>query len=757
MTDVPEARHEAGPAPRARAQLLPCATCGSKVDPLRAARVAIFYERFRYFCSAGCRERYDPNAGRTPLPLPRRARAEARAVPDPEEEARRAARRAAAALEDVESDGLGDLAIRSRESPIPDEVHAGAPPSMVDEVPAPVDVGSALLGVAVVGGILSAALVLVGPFPMALTARVVLGLAAAVAFAAHAFTAGQGASGLHPVAASLGPLAAALVALVARVRNHAETSEAVSFAGVLVGCLAVVAWLVERGRHPLDLERSVIRQSLHTKAHRISGNDVTEALADDLRPGEEIVVEAGEVVPADAIVIAGNATVQPWLGATSTVPRGEGDGVVAGSRVAEGRLRASVSWAGNDRAFLRLTEDPRRRGDVHAPLARFGRHVATRGSIIAAVVAALAAFSSDRGALTTALYAIAAFSALANGGVQEVAALHMGRAVLAALRRGVVFRTAEALDRAGRVTIAAFCARGTLLLGEPEVANVEAFGETSKETVLGLVAGTESGATHPTAVAIQRAARARGVRPDGVRSPVVQPGLGVTAVAASGEKLVVGSRGLMLKERISVALAESRITDLEGMGRTVLLVALGGKLVGLLGMQDGLRPGARAAVQHLLDAGIEPVLLSGDTRETCEALGRAVDIDHIRPEVLPQDRGEEIRRLADGGAVVAVMGRSPADDTALSAADVSVALDSAGATASEWAVQLSADDVRDGAFALRLAHEARKLAWGGLAWTAAPALVAALLVAAGFLPASAPALLTLGGTAIAVARLRAGR
>ena len=261
-------------------------------------------------------------------------------------------------------------------------------------------------------------------------------------------------------------------------------------------------------------------------------------------------------------------------------------------------------------------------------------------------------FSADKDPLVIAIYAVAAYAALANRAVSHIAALHVGQSVIAALKRGVVFRTADAFDRAGRVSTAAFCARGTLLLGEPEVASIEAFGTVEASAVLAFVAGTEGGASHPTAVAIQRAARARGVRPDGVRSPATQPGLGVTAIAASGQTLVVGSRGLMLRERISVALAESKITDLEAMGRTVLLVALGGKLVGLVGLQDGLRPGARAAVQHLLDAGLEPVLLSGDTRETCEALGRAVDIDHIRPEVLPADRGDgdqtTRRRRSDG-------------------------------------------------------------------------------------------------------------
>jgi P-type E1-E2 ATPase len=159
----------------------------------------------------------------------------------------------------------------------------------------------------------------------------------------------------------------------------------------------------------------------------------------------------------------------------------------------------------------------------------------------------------------------------------------------------------------------------------------------------------------------------------------------------------------------------------------------------------------------LLDAGIEPVLLSGDTRETCEALGRAVDIDHIRAEVLPQDRSDEIRRLSDGGATVAVLGRSPVDDAALSAAEVSVALDSAGFSAAEWSVQLASDDVRDGAFALRLAHECRQSALKGLAAAATPGLAAGLLMAAGLAPNVTPVLAALAGAGLATGRLRRRR
>ncbi|HVW26763.1 MAG TPA: HAD family hydrolase [Polyangiaceae bacterium] len=734
---------------------VPCATCRNNVDPLRAARVAVFGDRFRYFCSAECREGYDPNAGRTPLPVPRRATPRADEI-TPDEAARIAARRTARALEEVESDALAELSRRPSVAPEEPKPSAPPPPSAAD-LPAPTDVATLLITIALVAGALSAALLLVGSSPIALTARVVLVLVATGSFVAHAFTTMRDPSELHPVSATAAPAGAAVAALVARITNHPEAGEVVGFAGVLVGSLSILVWLVARARHPIDVERALVAESLAVPGHRIVGDDVVDAPADDLRPGEEIVVEQGEIVPVDATVVAGRATVRPWLSATSSTIRDEGDPVVAGARVLDGRLRAIAGWASNDRAFMRLTHDVRRRADLHAPLARLGHSLAERGAIVAAALAALAAFTSDHDPVWIVVYAVAAHAALANRAVAQIAAMHTAQAVLASLRRGVVFRTADALDQAGRVSTAAFCARGTLLLGEPEVASVETFGAFDPDTVLALVAGTEGTGSRPTAVAIQRAARARGIRPDGVRSPVVQPGLGVTAVAASGQTLVVGSRGLMLRERISVALAEDRITDLEAMGRTVILVALGGRLAGLVGLQDGLRPGARAAVQHLLDVGIEPVLLSGDTRETCEALGRAVDIDHIRPEVLPADRGDEIRRLSDGGAVVAVLGRSPNDDAALSAAEVSVALDAAGSSTAEWSVQLASDDVRDGAYALRLAHGCRADAIRGLLWAAGPGLSGAALMTISLLPVTAPVLLSLLGGAVAVSRLRSRR
>lgn len=718
---------------------VPCGTCATAVDPLRAERVAIYNERFVFFCSAECREGYRPSTSRTPLPRPRDRRSDPGmwlATPTPTL---------------PQQPRTPEPARTGRESPReePSQAEPATPPvldSNVSTATAPAGAGSLLLGLSAVGGALSIALALAGRSDVALTARLVLGVVACGALIAEAWMGEREEVELHPLALLAAPVLATALATAARVSSSPHASEAITLGSLIVALAASAVLLVRRSRQPLDAERALITSELDQTCQRVVGEDLVEARAQDLRPGEELVIDAGHVVPVDAVVTAGNAEVAPWLGSSAREPRGEGDIVVAGARVHEGTLRAVVSWAGADRAWTRVSVDRRRRADLEVPLGRAGRLIAERLAPFISGAAALAAMTSNLDLVELGMLTLGVHAGLTGPALAAAPALRIGRAILDGLRRGIAFRSAEGFDRAGRVSTLAFSARGTLLLGEPVVANIEAFGTMQAEDVLALVAGAEGGSQRAASTAILRAARERGIRPDGVRSPTPQPGLGTTAVASSGQPLVVGSRALMLREHVSVAAAERRITDLEALGRSVLLVALGGRLVGLLGLQDGLRPGARAAVQHVLDVGVEPVLISGDARETCEALGRALDVDHIRPEIPPAERGAEIRRLADGGAVVAVVGRSPPDDVALAAANVSIALGAAGSPATEYDVQLASDDVRDAAYAVRLAHDARREARLALLLALCPAALAALMAALGLIgPALPPLAGGLGG------------
>jgi cation transport ATPase len=748
-----------------REAFVACATCGTAVDPLRAERVAHVRDRFRYFCSAGCRERFDMNATGTPLPVARadqedpliRVRAAASTASESSLGAESQLQSAKAIALVARTDLIEERGAPSQRLGFEYETEA-APPSAqlgprAPEAPA-LDVGGVLLLLAVLGAVLSIALILAGDSSIAEAARLTVMMVAALSLSAESLMGARRPTELHPAALLAAPLSGSALALGARLLSEPHTAGAITVASVVIAVSAASAAAMRRARRPIDAQRRAIEDELDKPCQRIVAEELVSARASDLRPGEEIVVESGESVPVDATITAGSAEVLPWFGATSPTTRGEGDAIVAGAQVESGRVRAVVGWAGFDRAFMRLTNDPRRRADVFAPMARLGRLLAERFAPIVAGFAALAAYASNADNLQFLLLAVGVLGAIAQPGIAEIGGLHVARGILDSLRRGIVFRTASGFERAGSVTATAFSARGTLLLGEPEVANIEAFAALGAEQVLALVSGAESGESHPVATAVMRAARARGVRPDGVRSPSIQPGLGVTAVAANGQALVVGTRGLMLRERVSVASAEARITDLETMGRSVLLVALGGRLVGLVGLQDGLRPGARAAVQHLLDVNVEPVLLSGDARETCEAIGRALDIDHLRPEIPPNERGDEIRRLADSGAVVAVVGRSPADDGALAAADVSIALSAAGSSTAEWTVQLASDDVRDAAYAVRLAHDTRREARLGLALTLAPALIGALLATLNLVPIALAPLFALAGTLAALLKAR---
>ncbi len=388
---------------------------------------------------------------------------------------------------------------------------------------------------------------------------------------------------------------------------------------------------------------------------------------------------------------------------------------------------------------MRLTHDPNRMAHLHAPSVISARKWETHIAPAMVMLAGFATWFQVPGFGPAIQAALATASVLCSpAGLRLIQAEVMG-VVLSSLRNGIVIAAATVIEAASKVSATVFCARGTLLLGEPELSYLQPMGPTDAATLLALTAGAEQVSSHPIANSVLRAARAKNIVPDAVRNPRSEPGLGVTALSSEGRSLIVGSRALMLRERISVARAEQQITELEATGRTVLLVALDGHLAGMLAFQDGLRAGARASVQHLLDAGIEPILLSGDARETCEALAKTIDIEHVRPDVLPSERGKEIERLRGGGGVVAVVGRSPTDDLALSAASVGIALPGRGSQAGGFDIELASDEVQNAALALNLLSRHRKrvqrvqaLLFGGSILMVFATV--ALAIPAGFLP-----------------------
>jgi cation transport ATPase len=539
-------------------------------------------------------------------------------------------------------------------------------------------------------------------------------------------------------------------------------------AAVLAAIGPLTAWAARMRRAAGQARMEVFRDALPAEARAVRrGNEgyaldppteVTDTAA--LRAGVEVIVGAGEVVPVDGVTRAGEADVRLWPGARETRHRGPGDAVLAGARVVGGTLRVLATRAGDAVAWARLARwmTAPREGPNTVRLARRLVLLAPAGVAAMALAMALLHVLVLDGDPARAAGCVLALAPL----VRMVTAVQAPfvEALVAAARRGIVFRDAASVEEAARVGTVALCFRGTVTMGRPELTEVVSLGSRSEREVLGLAAAAEEASAHddPLAGAVLRGAMARGLKLEGVRRPVVLPGNGVTAMSASGEAVVVGQRRLLLAEGVSVAPAEDVLLGIEAAGRTAVLVAIDGRVEGVLGIDDPVRDEARSAVQALIDAGFEVALIAGTGRATVEAVGALLDVSNLRPEVGPDERAAVVRALSEVGGGCAVVGRPRWDGAALAAADVGIQLEAAGGVGGETAIALASDDLRDAAAALTEARRAKERATAvlamGVAGTAAGVFVAAALPSWGVLAVVAATVATLGGEALV---LRAGR
>lgn len=462
--------------------------------------------------------------------------------------------------------------------------------------------------------------------------------------------------------------------------------------------------------------------------------------ATDVRPGEELFLEAGSFVPVDAVVTEGSGVVRLHLGSVGVQTAEPGLRLPASAELVSGSLRVVCTASGADRTFFGIVSGARAR---ETPLYRLVQRVRSPGAFLVALGSG-ALTSWTTGSWQSALIVLCSTgAALASALPSSLVGFVYQRGLLELGRLGIDFGP-DAVDRAGQVNLAVFCARGTVLSGEPEVAEIHALRGASEEEVLALAAGAESVATHPAAASIRRAAHERGVIAELARGHEVVPGMGVVCYSQAGQRIVVGTRELMLREKVSVAVAEETLRKLENRGKSGIVVSRGDHVIGILALYDAIVGGARAAIQLLGDAQIEPVLLSGEARFATEALGRALSIEHVRPEVAARDRALEVRRLVDGGATVAVVGHSPLDDSALSAASIPVVL--RGFSQRPQGIAVLSGNVLLSGRALLAAHTMRRSAFVATALYLAPAVLGILGAVSLLFPAViAPMTALLGG------------
>lgn len=401
----------------------------------------------------------------------------------------------------------------------------------------------------------------------------------------------------------------------------------------------------------------------------------TEVPAEDVAPGDLVLVKPGSKIPVDGTVVSGYGTVNEAhiTGEPMPVDKALGDKVFSGTVNEVGFLEVRTEKAGHDTTFARILDLVEEAQESKAPterfLTRFSKYY-TPGIIILAVFVFL--FTRDvEMALTLLVIACPGALVIATP-VSIVSAIGNGA------RKGVLVKGGEHLEKAGKISLVAFDKTGTLTYGKPALQEVITF-DRDRDELLVLAARVEKNSEHHLARAIVEAT-GNDLAP--VEDFTVYPGKGAGAVV-DGAAVRVGNRYLMQDFGIPMPQAvEDALCAQENKGRTAVLVAEGDRVTGIIAVADRVREEAAAVIQHLKRIGVKKVvMLTGDNERTASSIAGELGISEFKAGLLPQDKVAQIQAYKEQGYVVAMVGDGINDAPALAVADVGMAMGAAGTDA----------------------------------------------------------------------------
>ena len=423
----------------------------------------------------------------------------------------------------------------------------------------------------------------------------------------------------------------------------------------------------------------------------------TEVPAEQVAPGETVLVRHGAKVPVDGEVIGGAGAVDESAitGESLPVEKSIGDGVYAGTLSHAGFLRVRAVGVGADTTLARIIERVEEAQDAKSKTQRFMDRFSAWYTPAIIVGALVAGVTTGRVELALTLLVVSCPGALVISIPVSIVA-GVGRAA----RDGVLIKGGEYLEATARIDALAVDKTGTLTRGQPEVTDVVVLDDRfSAADVLQWAARAEVASEHPlarpiveAAAAATAAATAAGAEAAGyaLELPEVSetvPGKGVMAISG-GRTVLVGNRALLCmfwSKRVGgdspAALddADAVSSDLARTGRTPMLVAVDGDVIGVIAVADELRADAPAFVAAMHAAGVERVaMLTGDNQAVADRIAAQVGIDEVRAGLLPEDKLLAVRELQDAGHTVAMVGDGINDAPALASADVGVALGAIG-------------------------------------------------------------------------------
>jgi len=480
-------------------------------------------------------------------------------------------------------------------------------------------------------------------------------------------------------------------------------------------------------------------------AHVIRNGQEMQIPSDEVLVGDIVIVRPGEKIPVDGVVVEGRSALDESMltGESLPVEKGPGDPVIGATLNKLGLIKFEATKVGKETALaqiIRLVEEAQ---GSKAPIQKMADQVS---SYFVPAVIAIAALTflvwyflipqpvnAELTVFTRALINMVAVLVIACPcamGLATPTAVMVGTGKGAEM--GILLKSGEALERAGRISMVVLDKTGTITKGQPAVTDIITL-DYAEDDLLRLAASVEQGSEHPLGEAIWAEAGNRTLTlstPEGFSAEV---GHGVVATV-DGFEVIVGNLRMMEARELPLNGVRSELERLQSKAKTAMLVAIDGQVRGLIAVADTLKDGSAEAIQELHRMGLRVAMITGDNQQTAAAIARQVEVDTVLAEVLPGDKAIEVKKLQVAGKIVAMVGDGINDAPALAQADVGIAIGTGTDVAMAAApVTLISGDLRGVPRAIALSRQTVRTIKQNLFWAFIYNIILIPAAAAGFL------------------------